>query len=299
MRGAGSALRLERPRDVQAFEDLASAFLRAREAENCLILGLCSGIHVGRFADPPPYFAVARARNGVAGAAMRTPPFNLLLSDPIAGEAIRLIADDAFASFPDLAGVLGPKETAGAFAGLWRERTGRVARVKASERVFRLTRVIPPAAVGGGLRPVGEADRSLLAAWLRSFAREALGEDRDPAFAELEADRWIAGFGRRSMYLWDDGGAVSITGVGGETPSGIKIAPVYTPPELRGRGYASALVAAVSQRQLESGRRYCFLFTDLANPTSNKIYQAVGYEPVLDVDEYRFEGRATHASADT
>jgi predicted GNAT family acetyltransferase len=67
---------------------------------------------------------------------------------------------------------------------------------------------------------------------------------------------------------------------------------VYTPPELRGRGYASALTAAVSQAQLNGGRRYCFLFTDLANPTSNKIYQAIGYEPVCDVDDLRFEAPA-------
>ena len=63
---------------------------------------------------------------------------------------------------------------------------------------------------------------------------------------------------------------------------------MYTPPPARGRGYASALVAEASQLQLDAGRRFCFLFTDLANPTSNHIYQAIGYEPVRDVDEYRF-----------
>lgn len=71
---------------------------------------------------------------------------------------------------------------------------------------------------------------------------------------------------------------------------------MYTPPELRGRGSASALVAAANQAQLDAGRRFCFLFTDLANPTSNKIYRDIGYEPVCDVDEYRFAGPA---AADT
>ena len=75
-------------------------------------------------------------------------------------------------------------------------------------------------------------------------------------------------------------GPKSVTGVGGETPSGIRIGPVYTPPPDRGQGYASALVAAVSQAQLDAGRRFCFLYTDLANPTSNRIYQAIGYRPV-------------------
>ena len=68
----------------------------------------------------------------------------------------------------------------------------------------------------------------------------------------------------------------------------MRVNAVYTPPGLRGRGYASACVAALSQKLLDEGRRYCFLFTDLANPTSNRIYQAVGYEAVVDVDEYKF-----------
>jgi len=102
------------------------------------------------------------------------------------------------------------------------------------------------------------------------------------------ADRWIRGLGR-TAWLWVDGGRpVSLTCVGGVTPHGIRIGPVYTPPDLRGKGYASSLVAGVSQMQLDAGRAYVFLFTDLANPTSNRIYQALGYEPVNDVDEYDF-----------
>jgi hypothetical protein len=63
---------------------------------------------------------------------------------------------------------------------------------------------------------------------------------------------------------------------------------VYTPPELRGRGYASALTAHVSAEQLAAGRSFCFLYTDLANPTSNRIYVALGYERVCDSVEYAF-----------
>ena len=63
---------------------------------------------------------------------------------------------------------------------------------------------------------------------------------------------------------------------------------MYTPPEQRGHGYASAATAALSQLLLERGRRFCFLFTDLANPTSNHIYQTIGYQPVCDVDIYHF-----------
>jgi predicted GNAT family acetyltransferase len=81
-----------------------------------------------------------------------------------------------------------------------------------------------------------------------------------------------------------------MAGFGGRTPNGTRIGPVYTPPELRGRGYGSALTAAVTERLLGSGLRFCFLYTDLANPTSNSIYQRIGYRPVSDVDLWTFSG---------
>lgn len=81
---------------------------------------------------------------------------------------------------------------------------------------------------------------------------------------------------------------MSLVVTGPPTPTGTRVGPVYTPPPDRGRGFASALTAAASQDQLDAGRECCFLFTDLANPTSNTIYQAIGYEPVADVAHYRF-----------
>ena len=77
----------------------------------------------------------------------------------------------------------------------------------------------------------------------------------------------------------------------GPTPNGVRVTLVYTPPAVRGHGYASSCVAALSALLLASGRKYCFLFTDLANPTSNSIYTKIGYRPVCDVDEYRFGPR--------
>ena len=70
--------------------------------------------------------------------------------------------------------------------------------------------------------------------------------------------------------------------------TGVRIGAVYTPPEHRRRGYATATVASLSRAMLDRGRRACYLFTDLANPTSNHIYAEIGYEPVCDVDEIRF-----------
>ena len=89
--------------------------------------------------------------------------------------------------------------------------------------------------------------------------------------------------------IWEvDNTPVSMAGYAGPTPNGIRIGAVYTPPELRNNGYASAVTAGLSQYLLDSGKDFCFLFTDLLNPTSNKIYQQIGYQPVCDVDRYLF-----------
>ena len=119
--------------------------------------------------------------------------------------------------------------------------------------------------------------------------REAFG-DADRVAVTADADRWLAGRGR-TLHLWEDGDVVSLGGHGRPDPERDQDGPVYTPPVARRRGYASALVAAVSQAALDAGRRFCFLFTDQANATANHIYQAIGYEPVRDVVAYRFEPR--------
>lgn len=288
-----TALRLTRPANVDAFEALAGPFLTAREAEHNLLLGICTNLKSRPYGTLPPYFAVITKGDRVVASALRTPPFNLLLSAVDEPAALPLLADDVVREYPDLPGMLGEKATAREFAELWRARTGANARIKTAERNFQCTRVIPPRLVSGQLRDARPADRDLIARWLVAFAQEALGESADLAQAGIVADRWLDARERR-LFLWeDDGRPVSLVGVSGETPNGIRVAPVYTPPELRGRGYASACVATVTQAQFDRGRRFCFLFTDLVNPTSNKIYQQIGYEPVCDVDEYRFDSPRT------
>lgn len=268
----------------------AGSFLEAREAEHNLMFGISSAIRATPevFADDPPRFATVTDASGrVVAATLRTPPHNQILSaidDPAAVDAlVEALRDEP------LPGVLGPTEAAARFAVGWTEATGLTAHIEIAERIFRLERVIPPdRPAPGGWRLAEPRDRDLIMRWLVDFTAEALPEDMplpDPAGT---TDRWIARRGRVA-YLWEDGSeVVSFVGAGGETPHGIRIGPVYTPPDLRRRGYATALTAAASADQLEQGRQFCFLFTDLANPTSNRIYAAIGYQPVIDVDQYRF-----------
>ena len=121
----------------------------------------------------------------------------------------------------------------------------------------------------------------------RAFEQDAR-RDRDRRGANGRSLEHRLAAPGNGIALWEDGGEpVSLAGFGSPTPNGIRIGPVYTPPQLRGRGYASALTAHVSQAQLDAGRAFCFLYTDLANPTSNKIYVDIGYFPDLRRDPVR------------
>jgi predicted GNAT family acetyltransferase len=276
---------LRRFAEVEAFLDAAGTFLVAREAEHNLIFGICSSLRETPERYGEPYLSVVERGDEVVAVALQTPPFRLVLSEVDDPEAIDTIVEDALGR--DLPGVTGPAEQTRAFAEAWNARGGPTASLYMSERIYRLSEVRPPRPAAGRYRMAAAADRDVVIEWTEGFMRDAFGEV-DPVEVAADVDRWLARRGR-TIYLWDDGEPRSLCGVGGQTPNGTRIGPVYTPPDLRGRGYASALVAAVSQAELDAGRRFCFLFTDLANPTANHIYQAIGYEPIRDVEAYRFE----------
>jgi predicted GNAT family acetyltransferase len=284
-------LTVARHRTEREFLWVAGDFLANREAEHNLLFGICSAIRLSpeAFGDEPPRFmSVSDAAGRVVAAALQTPPHNLVVSQVDDPDAIDLLVDAVAGD--SLPGVLAPKEVAGRFVARWAARTGESAHLEVAERIFKLEHVTPPPRpAAGSWRLARPDDRELVADWVQAFSAEAMPEQpviEDPLAV---ADRWIAGI-NRTLYLWEvSGRAVCLVGAGGETPNGIRIGPVYTPPDARGHGYATSMTAVASADQFERGRRFCFLFTDLANPTSNAIYQAIGYEPVCDVDQYRFD----------
>jgi predicted GNAT family acetyltransferase len=154
-------------------------------------------------------------------------------------------------------------------------------------RTFKLEAVKPVTGVPGHMRRAARGDRDVLIEMETGFQREAFGTEPEREEIERFVEEQLTS-PVRGMYLWEDGAVVSIAGYGGPTPHGIRIGPVYTPPEKRGKGYASACVAAMSQRLLDEGHEFCFLFTDLTNPTSNHIYQEIGYQFVCDFTEYAY-----------
>ncbi len=261
------------------------------EVANGLMLGICLRLQREAVEFGSCYLATIEDEQGeLVLAALMTPPHNLVLSSHTVTDrgTLTLLVNDLVHNNWLVPGVLGPTKTALAFAQTWTAVTGQVSQPRRKERVFQLKKVILPSQeVPGRLRVAQEADVALLEQWMMAFVREALPED-DPAYVSLgTADQVRSG----NVFVWElpDGRVVSMAMKKRPVVKVISVSFVYTPPEYRGHGYASHCVAALSQQLLENGWELCSLFTDLANPTSNKIYQQIGYQPVMDIDEYTFK----------
>lgn len=189
---------------------------------------------------------------------------------------------------PEMPGANGPEATVDAFAAEWCRLQFRRIEIVMQLKLFELTKVIPPRQPEGAWRAASAADETLLACWNTEFFTEAVPHDpREEGEALARTIR--SGIAGRRHFLWEVGGqAVCWVATPRETETERWIAPVYTPKAHRGQGYASALVAAVSQLFLGEGKSKCLLFTDAANPTSNGIYQALGYRPVAGFRQVSF-----------
>jgi len=268
--------------DVEVYAARTSALLEAEPVPNNVALTVIEGARMGRYQDA--VFAWVEHFGSVVGAASHTPPFRLLLPVmPIA--AVDAVCDRLLETGHRLPGVSGPVEQSGRFAERWSAATGVRVRLTTAERLYRLDQLTPPTGVPGALRQADTADLSLVADWITGFSRDAgLDQPMDP---HLDAARRV---GDGQVHLWGvDERAVSMAAHSYPVAGAVRISLVFTPPELRGRGYAGVSVGELSRRLLGAGNRECMLYTDLANPTSNSVYQRIGYRPVLDAQELTFE----------
>ena len=267
--------------DAAEFLERAAPLLLADEARHNLILGLAGTLRDHPDVYPDHGLWLVEDGGAPVGAALRTRPFNLVLAHG-SGGAVDLLARVIDEPLP---GVVGARPEVDRFVAA----RGRRAEPRVRQGVYALDEVVAAPLPSGAPRPASAGNRSLLIEWVRAFSVEALNEDEpDEERTSRMIDHRLTS-PRTGFALWEDAGEpVSLVGFGGATPTGIRIGPVYTPPEHRGRGYASALTAHVSAKQLEAGRRFCFLYTDLGSPTSNKIYVAIGYRRVCDSVEYAF-----------
>lgn len=280
---------VERPATARAFLELAGPLLERDEARHNLLYGLCSAVDHDPEQHPGARWWVTVRDGAPAAAAMRTPPHYPVLADPLDKDALEELLDAVAGDDAGVHGLLGNAPFVDTAARAWASRTGTAAEVEQAQAIHALTEVRDVARAPGRARPAAAGDRELLLRWFVAFADEALPAREDLAGQmERSLDARMDG-DASGLWLWEASGVpVSTAGFLGKTPNGIRVGPVYTPPEHRGRGFATTLVADLSAWLLSRGNRFCFLYTDVGNPTSNRIYAAIGYLRVCDAVDYRF-----------
>ena len=267
------------------------ALLEAREAAHNLPLGLL----MRSVQDPPPteqesrhFLALAETAEGDVPLGMiMTPPYNVIVFG--AGEllqpAIEAAVSYVLREGVPVPGVIGEKDVALRFARSWQAQTERAFTVQMEQMIYRLDRVNEVPSCPGTFLRAGEEHLDLVTEWMVGFSEITPHPVERPEARERMERR----IGEGQLYLWCDGEPVSMAWQARPTKSGVVVSGVYTPPEHRRRGYATCCVAALSQQLLDEGYSYCALYTDLSNPTSNSIYQKIGYRPVCESTMYRFE----------
>jgi predicted GNAT family acetyltransferase len=262
--------------DADQFLAVAGPFLHANPAANSVVL-----TRVETMRERPAEDALLgwwpSGGDGAAAAFMHTPPYPVMVTamPPAAAAAL---ADTLAALERPLPGINGDARATEAFASAWSERTGATARVHRRMRLHRLDALIAPDPLPPGEAVVARAEhRELLITWYEAFATEI---DEPAGDVRPAVDDRLA-YGGVTLWLVD-GEPVCFAGVTRRVAGMARVAPVYTPPEHRGRGYGAAATAAVSRAALDAGTRQLLLYTDLANPTSNRLYARLGYRPVED-----------------
>ena len=272
-------------RDTAEFAERTERLIAERIECNVLatvFMNVLDGVHPNSSA----LFAYGVAYGDeVRFAALRTPPWPLLAS-PLKSGAEEFV-ELWLRADPEVDSVSSVPATAQAIASAWERQTGGASRSRLREAMHILERVDdPPRPARGGLRVADAGERSLLVGWTRDFVTEA------GLAGATQAESIVDGRMRRhGLLVWHDQQPVSMVGVTPEVAGVVRIGPVYTPPALRRRGYAGSAVAAASRRALAQGAQRCMLYTDLENPTSNKIYAEVGYRRTEDWEEIALERR--------
>lgn len=259
--------------------------LLENESINNLILGLTDSIIRNlRGSDNPLFFTILRD-NTIVGQAIRThgdkPVAISRMDESSQTELASTLADLNL----DLSGIVGPKESCSILADIWCKLKNIESTIGMHQGIYELINVIKPDLDGGEMLVATEEHRSIVSSYTLGFINDCFPDEKEPVERANEmAERHIK---NGTIYLWknSNGEIVSMASKNRESKNAATVSLVYTPKELRGKGYASCIVAQLSEKLLADGKSKCNLFTDLKNPTSNSIYQKIGY---------RFLGESMH-----
>ncbi len=268
---------------------LSSHYLEQNECENNLPIGLAY-----RLAEDPYYYGPELPlllsileKGKVVGVVVMTPPKRIVLSrvDTDIQAAVVHLVRYLRRIDVQIPGTVGPAGEAQAFADCWVEGMPDVsAKLSRQMRVFEARNVADLPLSPGKLRLADIDDHRLMTKWIVTFS-EIMGESLNLEDARSHVEKRIKD---QQLYVWDHDGPVSVAGVARRMRNGTTVGPVYTPPEHRGKGYATSCVLLLTKKLLSESYSFCSLYTDLANPTSNSIYMKIGYVPIGDALELDF-----------
>jgi uncharacterized protein len=261
--------------DAAEARERAASFLTARPVEHNLLLTILEQSIEHSLGGT---FWLVADGSDIVGFALESPPGMGAVLATMDASACHLLAESI--TIP-LRRAVGEAATAAAFAGRFTECTSSSVGEIEGQRLYKLEQVTSAATTPGTLRLATPGDRQTVIEWAHAFVAE-LG--LVPETSEAVVDERIA---RAQFWLWDHGGAVSMASASVPAAGVARVQYVYTPPELRGTGYATACVEHVSRGLLARGL-HCVLYTDLGNPTSNAIYRRIGYEAVAEILGYQF-----------
>ncbi len=276
--------------NINKFYPLAYPFLLEYEVENGILLAILNYLKKDfhRYGSEKPTLCAIVREDEIKLISIRTPPYNQLLSYTKDLDTFNILVEALVKQGAEIPGTLGFKEGVNIFVNLWCERKAIKSELIRHERVYKLEIVAEDVLGEHEFINTTKMYEKMVHQWTREFMLEALGE-RNPQMIERSLERLRIDMNEGRIFLLiDKGKPVSMARKAGNSPNGIAVNNVYTPPHLRRKGYATECVAKLSKRLLEEGNKFCFLFTDLGNPTSNSIYQKIGYRPIIDVDEYQF-----------
>jgi uncharacterized protein len=279
-------MRWELEPDLTAYRARVQPLLESQIVNN-VVATVVAGTVQGQFLSSRPVLAVGVDASGaVAAAALRTAPWPMLCT-PVESEHADALVGLWLEQDPKLPGINALRDTARSVAAAWSRRTGGSERCRTAMAMHSLTSVAdPPRPAPGKLVTGTAADRELALRWWTDFVVESHVIDGGPEARAATVDFRIAS---DHLFFWhDEGEIVSLVATNPAVAGVVRIGPVYTPPRARNRGYASSAVAAVSRHALDTGAHTCMLYTDLANPTSNKIYADVGYRRIAEWEERVF-----------
>ena len=261
------------------FLAIAQNLLQEKEAENNLLLGLAGTLKrdIHYYGKPHPLFFTVHADAKCVGACLQTPPYNLIVyvTESYQDNSIKELCDYLIEHEIQVPGIIGPRNIVEKFNGVWTSPSKVSFEKQMSQMVYKIEKIKKISMAQGRLRQALESDHELMTDWVLKFHNEVLV----PISTDMASEMANKKIKEEAFYIWETDRPVSMAGWTRPTINGVTIASVFTPEKYRKKGYATSCVAKLTEKML-CDYSFCSLFTDQSNPTSNSIYQKIGFEPV-------------------